>query len=133
MIWCSSRKPSTGLRLGQAALLQGILYCCQCGAAMAACAAQEGGPQARCYVCAGNRLPGQPRCPAPLLPARPIERLVLRHLRRLESAAEHFPAAWAALSPQQQIESVQRLVAHVDYNATHHKIAITFHSEETNS
>jgi hypothetical protein len=32
----------------------------QCGAAMMACAANEDTPQERCYVCAGNRLPGQP-------------------------------------------------------------------------
>jgi Recombinase zinc beta ribbon domain len=40
------------LRLGQVALLQGILYCRQCGATMTAQAAQEGAPQSRCYVCA---------------------------------------------------------------------------------
>jgi site-specific DNA recombinase len=120
------------LGLGQAPLLQGILYCRQCGTAMIAHAAKEGDPQARCYVCAGNRRPGQPRCPAPPLPARPIERLVLRHLQRLE-APEQFPAAWGRLTPQQQIESVQRLVARVDYDAAHHKVAMTFHSEETNS
>jgi site-specific DNA recombinase len=126
-------RQDVGLRLGQVALLQGILHCRLCGAAMTAHAAKEGDPQARCYVCAGDRLPGQPRCPAPPLPARPIERLVLRHLQRLDPAPEHFPAAWVALTPQQQIESVKRLVVRVDYDATHHKIAITFHSEETNS
>jgi site-specific DNA recombinase len=126
-------RQAAGLRLGQAALLQGILYCRQCGAAMASRAAQEGAPQARCYVCAGNRLPGQPPCSALPIPARPIEHLVLRHLQRLGPAPEHFPAAWVALTPQQQIESVQRLVARVDYDAPHHKIAITLHSEEASS
>jgi hypothetical protein len=100
---------------------------------MTARAAQEGDPQARCYVCAGNRLPGQPRCSAPPLPAPPIERLLLRQLQQLDSASERFPAAWIALTPQQQIESVQRLVARVDYDPAQHKIAITFHSAETNS
>jgi site-specific DNA recombinase len=126
-------RQAAGLRLGQAALLQGILYCRQCGAAMTARAVNEGTPQARCYVCAGNRLPGQPPCSAPPIPARPIERLVLRQLQRLDPAPEYFPAAWIALTPQQQIESVQRLVARVDYDAAHHKIAMTFHNEETNS
>jgi site-specific DNA recombinase len=126
-------RQAAGLRLGQATLLQGILYCRQCGTAMTSRAAQEGAPQARCYVCAGNRLPGQPHCSAPPIPARPIERLVLRHLQRLNPAPEHFPAAWVALTPQQQIESVQRLVARVDYDAAHHKIAITLHSEEASS
>jgi hypothetical protein len=56
---------------------------------------------------------------------------VLRHLRRLDPAPEHFPAVWATLTPQ--IESVQRIVARVDYNATQHKVAITFHSAETDS
>jgi hypothetical protein len=37
--------------------------------------------------------------------------LVLRYLQRLDPAPEHFPAAWVALTPQQQIESVQRLIA----------------------
>jgi site-specific DNA recombinase len=125
-------RQTADLRLGQAALLQGILYCRQCGAVMTARAAPEDAPQACCYLCAGNRLPGQPRCSAPPVPARPIERLVLRHLQRLDPAPEHSPAAWVALTPQQQIESVQRLVARVDYDAPHHKIAITLHSEETN-
>jgi site-specific DNA recombinase len=124
-------RQEAGLRLGQAALLQGILHCRLCGAAMTAHAANEDDPQARCYVCAGNRLSGQPACSAPPIPARPIERLVLRHLQRLE-APEQLPIAWLALTPQQQIESVQRLVARVDYDATHHKMAITFHSKETN-
>jgi site-specific DNA recombinase len=126
-------RQAAGLRLGQAALLQGILYCRQCGAAMTVHVGKEGDPRVRCYVCAGNRLLGQPHCPAAPLPARFIERLVVRHLQRLDPATEHFPAAWIALTPQQQIDSVQRLVARVDYNATHQKIAITFHSEETNS
>jgi site-specific DNA recombinase len=121
------------LQLGQAALLQGILYCRQCGAAMIARAAPEGAPQARCYVCADNRLPGQPQCSAPPIPARPIERLVLQHLQRLDPAPEHSPAAWVSLTPQQQIDSVQRLVARVDYDAPHHKIAIALHSEDTSS
>jgi site-specific DNA recombinase len=126
-------RQEAGLRLGQAVLLQGILCCRLCGAAMKACGANEDTPQGRYYLCAGNRLPGQPVCPAPPLPARPVERLVLRQLQRLDPVPEHFPAAWVALTPQQQIESVQRLVARVDYDAAHHKIAITFHSEETNS
>jgi hypothetical protein len=83
---------------------------------MTARRAEEGAPQARCYVCAGNRLPGQPHCPAPPIPARFIERLLLRQLQRLDPAPEHFPAAWVALTPQQQIQSVQRRVARVDYN-----------------
>jgi site-specific DNA recombinase len=122
-----------GLRLGQAALLQGILYCRQCGAAMMAHAGKDGDPQARCYVCAGNRLPGQPRCSAPPLLAQPIERLVLRYLRQLDRAPDQFSAAWVALTPEQQIESVQRLVARIDYDATHQKVAINFHNEEANS
>jgi site-specific DNA recombinase len=126
-------RQGTGLRLGQAALLQGILYCRLCGAAMTARAAETGAPQARCYVCAGTRLPGQPHCSEPPIPARPIERLVLRQLQRLDPAPEHVPAAWVALTPPQQIESVQRLIARVDYDAAHHKIAITFHNQETNS
>jgi hypothetical protein len=43
-------RQEAGLRLGQAALLQGILYGRQCSAAMTARAAQEGAPQAPCYV-----------------------------------------------------------------------------------
>jgi site-specific DNA recombinase len=124
---------AAGLQFGQAVLLQGILYCRQCGAAMMACAANEDTPQQRCYVCAGNRLPGQPVCQAPPLPAGPVERLVLRQLQRLDPAPDLFPAAWVALTPQQQLESVQRLVARVDYDPAQHKIAITFHNEETNS
>jgi site-specific DNA recombinase len=126
-------RQAAGLPLGQAALLQGILYCRQCGAAMTAHAARESGPQARCYVCAGNRLPGQPSCPVPPLPARPVERLVLRQLQQLAPAPDQFPAAWVALTPQQQIESVQRLVARVDYDPGHHKVAITFHNTEGSS
>jgi hypothetical protein len=100
---------------------------------MTARAAKEGAPQTRCYVCAPNRLPGQPNCPAAPLPAQPIERLVLQHLQQLDPAPEHFPAAWVAPRPQQQIESVQRLIARVDYDAAQHKIAITFHNEELRS
>jgi hypothetical protein len=66
-------------------------------------------------------------------PGHTLERLVLQHVQRLDPASEHFPAAWVALTPQQQIESLQRLVARVDDDAVHNKIAITFHSEETNS
>jgi hypothetical protein len=40
----------------------------------------------------------------------------------------HPHANWETLTPQQQIESVQRLVARIDCDTTHHKIAITFHS-----
>jgi site-specific DNA recombinase len=122
-----------GLRFGQAVLLQGILYCRQCGAAMKTCAAKEDTRQGRSYVCGGNRLPGQPVCPAPPLPAWPVERVVLRQLQRLDPAPDQFPAAWVALTPQQQIESVQRLVARVDYDPAQNKVAITLHNEETNS
>jgi site-specific DNA recombinase len=122
-----------GLRFGQAVLLQGILYCRQCGAAMMARAANEDIPQVRCYVCAGNRLPGQPVCPAPPLPARPVERVVLRQLQRLDPAPDQFSAAWIALTPQQQIELLQRLVARVDYDPAQNKVAITLHNQETNS
>jgi site-specific DNA recombinase len=126
-------RQAAGLRLGQAPLLQGILYCRLCGAAMMPRAAQEREPRARGYVCAGKRLPGQPPCSAPSVPAQPIERLVLQHVQRLEPAPEPFRAAWVALGPQQQIESVQRHVARVDYDAVHNKIAITFHNQESNS
>jgi site-specific DNA recombinase len=126
-------RQAAGLPLAQVSLLQGILYCRLCSAAMTVHSSKDGDPQARCYVCPGNRLPGQPPCPAPPLAARPIERLVLRHLQRLDPDADHFPAAWVALTPQQQIESVQHLIARVDYDAAHHKIAITLHSEEASS
>jgi site-specific DNA recombinase len=119
------------LRLGQAALLQGILYCRSCGALMTVGAGNPATHPTPCYTCCRDALPGQPSCPAPPLAARPIERLVLRHLQRLELALENFPGTWTTLTPQQQLDWVQRQVARVDYDAVHNKIAITFNNQET--
>ena len=71
---------------------------------------------------------GWQTCPAPALPAGPIEDLVVQHLPPLAPAVtpEAFVAVWQALPLAEQARVLQRLVEHVDYAAAQQTVSIVF-------
>jgi hypothetical protein len=85
----------------------------------------------RYYVCAGARQRGWQTCPAPALPAGPIEQLVVEQIQRLDPAAagEDFASVWEGLPPPEQARVAHRLVERLDYDGAQGKVTITFHAE----
>jgi hypothetical protein len=85
----------------------------------------------RYYVCCQAHRRGWQSCPAPSLPAGPIEGLVVEHIQRLatEAAAQDFAPPWQALPPCEQARVVQRLVERVDYDGTQQRVSITFRED----
>jgi site-specific DNA recombinase len=65
------------------ALLQGLLRCGACDAAMAPCNTRKGSKQYRYYGCNAAMKRGDRRCPARSVPAGEVERAVVEQLRML--------------------------------------------------
>jgi site-specific DNA recombinase len=117
-----------GARRPPGALLQGILRCAPCGCPMNLSRTTKGNRRYSYYVCAAAQKRGWQVCPAPSVPAGMVERLVLQHLAApdLDLAVPGETSAWEALSLADQVERLRRLIAGVDYDGVHGKLAIAF-------
>src|SRR5262249_51444464 len=82
----------------------------------------------RYYVCRQAQKHGWQSCPAPSLPAGPIEDLVLRHIQELAPAVapDEFVALWQALPPSVQGSVLQRLVERVHYDVAQQTVSLLF-------
>ena len=85
----------------------------------------------RYYVCRRAQQQGWQSCPAPSLPAGPIEALVVRQIQALAPAVapEAFMLVWQALPLAEQARVLQRLVERVDYHAAQQTVSITFRAD----
>jgi hypothetical protein len=82
----------------------------------------------RYYVCRQAQKRGWQTCPAPALPAGPIEDLVVQQIQPLApaGAAQAFAVVWQALPLAEQARLLQRLVERVDYAAAQQTVSIAF-------
>ena len=102
-----------------------------CGCAMTPSHTTKGTRRYRYYVCRQAQKHGWQNCPAPSLPAGPIEDLVLRHIQELAPAVapEAFVALWQALPPSEQGRVVQRLVERLSYDRSQQTVSLFFRSD----
>src|SRR5262249_40584759 len=101
-----------------------------CACAMVSSQTTKGTRRYRYYVCRQAQKHGWQTCPAPALPAGPIEDVVVQHIQALAPVApEAFVAVWQALPLAQQVRLLQRLVERVDYHATQQSVSIAFHAD----
>jgi hypothetical protein len=85
----------------------------------------------RYYVCRQAQKRGWQSCPAPSLPAGPIEDLVIQQIRPLApaDAAAEFMTVWHALPLAEQARVLRRLVERIDYHAAPQTVSITLHPD----
>ena len=127
------RNRQQGRRLGQGALLGGILHCRACGCAMTASHSRKGNRHYRYYVCAGAQKRGWQSCPAPSIRAGAIEHLVVDQIRQLgPDTAWNFASSWEALPPSEQTRLVHLVVERVDYDGVQGKVTISFYPDGSN-
>jgi hypothetical protein len=120
-----------GARLPSSGLLHRLLRCAACACAMTSSQTTKGPRRYRYYVCRRAQQHGWRSCPAPSLPAGPLEELVARQLPALAPAVapEAFLAVWQALPLAEQARLLQRLVERIDYDATQQTVSIAFRPE----
>jgi site-specific DNA recombinase len=123
-----ARRHPQRARLPGSALLQRLLHCGACGCAMLSSHSSKGTRRYRYYVCRRAQKQGWQSCPAPSLPAGPIEELMVRQIQELVPAVapEAFVALWQALPLAEQARVLQRLVERVDYHAAQRTVSIAF-------
>jgi site-specific DNA recombinase len=126
-------RPQAGLRWTSGALLQGLLRCVACGCPMSSSQSTKGSRRYRYYLCRQAQQQGWQRCPAPAVPAGPLEALVLAQVR---AAAADFACAagdpgWLALPPQEQARAVQRWVEQIDYDGVRGLVSIRLRAAES--
>jgi hypothetical protein len=87
----------------------------------------------RYYLCRQAQKWGWPSCPAPAVPAGPLEALVLAQLgaAAAEFACAAGDAAWAALPPGEQARAVQRWVAQIDFDGVRGLVTIRLRIAES--
>jgi site-specific DNA recombinase len=119
-------------RLPGGALLR-RLQCGACGCAMSSSQTTKGTRRYRYYVCRQAQKRGWQTCPAPALPAGPIEDLVVEQLTQLAppGAVDTFRAVWQTLPLAEQARLIERLVERVDYHAAQQTIAIAFRPDSS--
>jgi site-specific DNA recombinase len=113
------------------ALLQRLLRCGTCGCAMTSSQTSKGTRRYRYYVCRQAQKRGWQTCPAPSLPAGPIEDLVVMQIQPLAPAVtpEEFMTIWQALPLAEQARVLQRLVERIDYQAAQQTVSIVFRAD----
>jgi site-specific DNA recombinase len=121
------------VRLGQRALLEGLLHCRACGGAMTASHTRKGSRRYRYYTCAAQKRDRQ-TCPAPSISAGPIEQLVVEQIRQLrpDTACEDFTSFWETLPAAEQARLVHLVVERVHCDGAQGKVTITFHANASN-
>jgi site-specific DNA recombinase len=121
------------------ALLRGLLHCQPCGCLMTPTYASRNGRQRyRYYLCLHAAQRGRAVCPSPSVSAAAIEQVVVEQLQRLTHDPERTPeqrhvlapfaepAAWQALSTEEQTRTLGRVLQRVDHDPTQGKITLTF-------
>jgi site-specific DNA recombinase len=127
-----NRQPGR-VRLGQGALLGGLLSCRACGCAMTASHTRKGNRRYCYYICAGAQKRGWHSCPAPSIPAGAIEQLVVEQLRQLgPDTAGDFASIWEALPPSEQTRLVHRVVERIHHDGLQGQVTITFYADGSN-
>ena len=126
-----ARRHPQSTRLPGSAFLQRLLRCGTCDCVMTSSHTIKGTRRYRYYVCRRAQKQGWQSCPAPALPAGPIEELVVRQIQALAPAVapETFVAVWQALPLAEQARVLQRLVERVDYHAAQQTVSITFRAD----
>jgi site-specific DNA recombinase len=124
--------PQPGMHRTSGALLQGLLRCASCGCPMSSSQSSKGSRRYRYYLCRQAQRRGWPSCPAPAVPAGPLEALVLA---QLGAAAAEFACAagdpgWRALPPGEQARAVQRWVEQIDYDGVRGLVSIRLRAAE---
>jgi site-specific DNA recombinase len=119
-------RPRQGGQLTASVLLQGLLRCACCGCPMTGSQTTKGSRRYRYYVCRQARQQGWHTCPAPAVPAGPLEAFVWAQLRdaAVGAAGEVFPGDGPALEPSEQARALQRWVKHIDYDGVRGLVAI---------
>jgi site-specific DNA recombinase len=107
------------------------LHCGACGCAMSSSQTTKGTRRYRYYVCRQAQQRGWQTCPAPSLPAGPIEDLVVAQITQLAppDAVDAFRAVWQALPLAEQACLLERLVERIDYHAAQQTVAIAFRAD----
>jgi site-specific DNA recombinase len=103
------------------ALLQGLLYCTACAAAMTPTSSKCGGKRYRYYLCCGAHRRGRHNCPSGSIPARDIEEAVLG---QIQTRDPHVDVRTEA--PSAQLRLVRLWIRRVDCDGAQNKVAITF-------
>jgi site-specific DNA recombinase len=120
-------RPSQGGRRAPGALLQGLLRCASCGCAMTSSQSTKGSRCYRYYLCRQAHQQGWHTCPAPAVPAGPLEALVLAQLGDAAggSAAGAVDAADGSAWPlAEQARALQRRVEQIDYDGVRGLVSI---------
>ena len=107
------------------------LHCGACDCAMSSSQTTKGTRRYRYYVCRQAQKRGWQTCPAPALPAGPIEDLVVAQITQLTppGADDAFLAVWQTLPLAEQARLLERLVERVDYHAAQQTVAIAFRAD----
>jgi hypothetical protein len=118
-------------RLPSSALLQRLVRCGACACAMTSSQTTKGSRRYRYYVCRRAQQRGWQSCPAPSLPAGPVEEVVVQQIPPLAPAVapEAFRAVWQTLPLAEQARLLQRLVERVEYDAVQQTVSIAFHPD----
>jgi site-specific DNA recombinase len=136
LLACNGRSRTVAVRSRSGALLQGLLRCRPCGCAMTPAHVRNGNRRYRYYTCTAAQKHGWRTCPSKSLPAAALERFVLEQIGTQAAAtgttaAGDGPwgsAAWQTLAPHEQARRLRAVVARIDYDGTHHQVAITLRS-----
>ena len=92
------------------ALLKGLLYCANCGAAMAHTYTKKKNRLYRYYVCKTAQKQGKEACQTPSLPAQEIEDFVVEQIRQLANNPEMVERVFAEAEKQRKA-NIPRLKA----------------------
>jgi hypothetical protein len=85
----------------------------------------NGNRRYRYYTCTAAQKHGWRSCPSKSLPAAALERFVLEQVAPHARDGPPGSTPWQALAPQDQARRLRAVVARIDYDGTHHQIAIT--------
>jgi site-specific DNA recombinase len=125
--------PQAGVRRTSGALLQGLLRCASCGCPMSRSQSTKGSRHYRYYLCRQAQRRGWQSCPAPAVPAGPLEALVLAQLRNATAdfACVADDGGWPALPPGEQARAVHRWVEQIDYDGVQGLVSIRLRTAES--
>jgi len=98
----SNGNGASAIRNKHGALLKGLLYCANCGAAMAHTYTKKKNRLYRYYVCTTAQKQGKEACATPSLPAQEIEDFVVEQIRKLANDPEMVDQIFAEAEKQRK-------------------------------